>query len=163
MSASVIACLVFILTHSVVAQADFAPTSEFSARLPATGWAATHVGTAQIGELAVSATFEESQHRYEVPASLANRLNTLISIEPVTKKSFRLHLVAGELQAVYELNSELLTGENAFRDGFVSVPAINHEYSFVIIPLDGGALRVVCQHQGKAGTVSEFSLDPVGL
>ncbi len=166
MPSSFIACLVFILTHAVVAQADFSPVSEYTTRLPSAQWATTHVGTATLGDLNVMASLEVTEQRFEVPEAMANQLQTLISIEPVTKKAFRLHLTAGEageLRADYTLAPELLSGDHAFRDGFVSVPSLHHEYTFVVIPLDGGALRVTCKRKADGALVSEFSLNPVGL
>jgi hypothetical protein len=163
MPSYLIACLVFILTHAVVAQADFTSAAEPSTRLSAAHWQVTHVGSAQLGELSVEAALEVTEQHFEVPEALAGRLQTLISIEPVTKKSFRLHLTAGDLRADYDLAPELLSGEHAFREGFVSIPSLHHEYTFVVSPLDGGAFRVICKRKADGAPVSEFSLNPVNI
>jgi len=166
MPTSIIACLVFILSHAVIAQADFTPAPAAGARLSSHRWQATHEGNGTFEEKAVHATLEVSEVRYEVPDALAGRLNTFISIEPSTKKTYRLHLTTGaqaELRADYALEPKLLSGENAFREGFVSAPALHQEYCLLMLPLDGGGYRVIAKKKSDQTVVAEFAIDPVAL
>jgi hypothetical protein len=115
-------------------------------------WQITHSGSAPLGEGLCTATLEVSESPVEARAS----------IEPARPRAFRLAFHGGldaESLAHYELNRELLSGEDAFREGFVSVDRLNGEYAFTLIPVDGGGYRVRALRRADGNLASEFMLE----
>lgn len=164
MYANILACLVFILTNSVVAQADFTPSDLGIARLPTAQWTATHQGNGELGGVAVSAALEVAEKTFEVPEVMAISLQTLVPlVTPAPEKIFRLTLAMNEkpeLRATYELRAETISFEGDLREAFVSRPSIHQSYSFAVLPQEDGSLRAVYSRDGKSES-GEFALKPL--
>ncbi|RZA07936.1 MAG: hypothetical protein EOP11_06340 [Proteobacteria bacterium] len=150
MPSTLIACLLFILTHSVVAQADFSPAGESPFSLAK--WQITHSGQAPLGAQIHTASLEVS----DAPVL------AFASIERPVHRAYRLTLRGAGAQMIvasYELHPELLSGEDAFLEGLSSREQINHELCFRLIPLDGGAYRVRATSRSDGAPVGDFLLE----
>lgn len=157
-------CLLFILTNSVMAQAAVNPSDLGIARLNFSDWQATHAGPTELDGLQVLAALEKVENKIEVPAFLAEGMNTLVPLAPATKKEYRLVIVAVEnpaLRASYPLESRTLNVDGMNRFALVS-PQDAAEFQFQVIALEDGSLQVsYVRDVGQSVEQGEFQLAPM--
>ena len=157
-------CLLFILTNSVMAQAAVSPSDLGIARVEFSQWQATHAGPTELDGLPVLAALEKVENKIEVPAFLAENMNTLVPLAPATKKEYRLVIVAVEnpaLRASYPLESATLNVDGVNRFALVS-PQANSEFQFQVIALEDGTLHVsYTRAVGQELEQGEFQLAPM--
>lgn len=158
-------CLLFILTSSVVANASSLSADLGIARIEPNSWRATHAGEMQLDGMGVVAALQTVEHQLEMPAILANQLQTLVPLTPAKKKSFRILLAAIEnpaLRAEFELVGRNVSVDGKTRFAYVSENS-SQEFQFLIVSDKEGNLSASYTRQVGAGQVEqgEFSLAPL--
>lgn len=157
-------CLLFILTNSVMAQAAVNPSDLGIARVDFSQWQATHAGPTELDGLQVLAALEKVENKIEVPAFLAEGMQTLVPLAPATKKEYRLVIVAVDnpaLRASYPLESATLNVDGMNRFALVS-PEGAAEFQFQVIALEDGSLQVsYVRDVGQSVEQGAFQLAPM--
>jgi hypothetical protein len=127
----------FILSNSVIAQASTPQTDLGIAKVETSKWVATHAGNTQIDGLEVVASLETVTHEIEIPKELANKMNTLVPLVSLKKKSVRIALTAVEnpsLRVKFPL-----VGRNVSVDGvtrFAYITESDSDFQFLIVADD---------------------------
>lgn len=161
-------CLIFILTNSVIAQADFQPVDNGTIQMETQKWIATHAGQTEIDGLPVIAALEEVHAGMQIPDMVALHGETMVpSLLPVVQQSYRLTLTASHhplIRASYEVNPTTISMEGDFRMAFVSSSADQRGFQFVATAENDGTIRVMYTRKvfgSGEPTHGEFQLSPV--
>jgi hypothetical protein len=147
-----------------MAQAAVNPAELGIARVDFSQWQATHAGPTELDGLPVLAALEKVENKIEIPAFLAEGMNTLVPLAPATKKEYRLVIVAMEnpaLRASYPLESATLNVDGVNRFALVS-PQSSAEFQFQVIALEDGTLQVsYTRDLGQTLEQGQFQLAPM--
>jgi len=157
-------CLLFILTNSVMANASSLNNDLGITRIDPNTWKATHAGELELDGMAVVAALQTVEARMELPALLANKLQTLVPLHPVQKKSFRLIIAAVEkpsLKAQFELEGQTVSVDGVTRYAYISKDSAE-EFQFLIVAEKDGTLRATyTRGAGSQAEQGEFILAPL--
>lgn len=155
-------CLFFILTNSVIAQADFQPQNDGNVELQLQQWIPTYAGETEIDGLPVVVTFEEVKAGTQVPSMVAMAPSLL----PVERQSYRLNLTISHrpvVRAIYEVNPSPVSVAGDFRFAYLSVSNDERGFQFAALTEEDGTLLVTYTRQVVSGNPikGEFRLYPV--
>lgn len=139
------ACLIFILTNSVMAQAALPAGDMQTSQISIEKWVPTYAGETEVDGLPVTAILEQSQE------TAAPQFNALIqdsyvpSLLPVIKRRYRLNLVVSHnphVHAVYEVSPKTVSVEGDVQKVFVSDANDARGFQFLVTAEKDGTLKV---------------------
>lgn len=159
MSRMIFTCLALILANTVMAQAQVLASPSFI-RLEPSNWKAIYAGTTELDGVALIAALEKSEQEVTLPVPMV----TLMPLAPVTKKSFRLSLVAqnqANLRVSFPLRAQtvMLNGQPTLT--YVSEVRPNDQFQFALVPGAEGSLVVQYRRIADENSVGEFALAPL--
>jgi hypothetical protein len=157
-------CLLFILTNSVMANASPLNNDLGITRIDPNTWKTTHAGELELDGIPVVAALQMVETSIELPAQLANNLQTLVPLNPVQKKYFRLIVAAVEkpsLRAQFELEGQTVSVDGVTRYAYLSKDSAE-DFQFLIVAEKNGTLRATyTRGAGSQAEQGEFILAPL--
>ncbi len=162
-------CLIFILTNSVIAQAEFQPVDQGNIQLKTQSWVATYAGETEIDGLPVIAAFEEVKAGADIPQMIAQvpQGEVLVpSLLPVIRPAYRLTLTISHrpiVRAIYEISPSTVSIDGELRTAYLSSANDERGFQFVVTPREDGSFHVTYTRRSLLATLAqgEFELYPV--
>ena len=156
--------LVVILANTVLAQAGYLEANPVK-RLELNSWKAVYAGNTQMDGMEVVAVLEKTESTLTLPSPIVANLQTLVPLQPMVQKNFRLSLVAQDqpnIKVSFPLQARTITMDGRPTLAYFSTPRLGDQFEFALISRPDNTLQV--QYRRAAGEnteTGEFSLSQI--
>jgi hypothetical protein len=162
MSFRLLTSMLFILTHSVLAQAS---GNMGSLRIETQKWVTSYAGETELDGLPVIVNLDESQGNLGIPEIMAG-MSSVVPTEAVTpKRSFRLNLIVAHnpaIRAIYKIEPRSVPIAGSIRLAYLSQLDERGFQFMATVQDDGSVLVSYTRKTTLGGTLNgQITLSPV--